>query len=93
MNFNRVVVGWFTLIVLYTVIQDKTASKVATGLNGVTGVIRRLSDPTVALIPNYSKAPLPSTPAKTQNSAVATAPGVTVIPNASASRSTGTVNV
>ena len=92
MNVNRVLVGWLGLVVMYTLVERNTASKVSTGLNGFSAVVARLSDPTVALIPNNSKAPPPATPASPQNSAVTTAPGITVIPNATSNQSSGTVN-
>lgn len=49
MRAGRIVAGWFGLIVLYTVV---TRADSAVGVLGyINGFTRRLSDPSMALIP------------------------------------------
>ena len=93
MNLNRVAVGWLTLIILYTIVEKNTSDKVSGALNGISGVVTRLSDPNVALIPNYSKAPAPATGTAQNSNSTVVAPGQTVIPNAQKPGSTGLVTV
>ena len=51
MNVRTVVIGWFGLVVLYTAVTR--SDKIAGLLGTTTTVTRRLSDPTVPLIPDH----------------------------------------
>lgn len=52
MNPRRAFVGWFTLVALYTVV---TRSDRVAGLLGLTSAgLRRISDPSVPLIPDVA---------------------------------------
>ena len=50
MNGRRVITGWFALIVAYTALTQ--SDKIAGLLGTTTAATRRLSDPSVPLIPD-----------------------------------------
>jgi hypothetical protein len=57
MSPQRVLTGWLALVVTYTLVQTASAHRVTGALGMVATGIRRLSDPTVALVPDHSGQP------------------------------------
>lgn len=51
------------LVVLYTVIQQGAAARISSAFDGLTRAVQRLSDPSVALIPDVAGRPIGPKPA------------------------------
>lgn len=65
MRASRVVSGWLALVVIYTVVQRGAAGRISGALGGLVGITKRLSDPSVALIPDIAgRSAAPSSPPK-----------------------------